>query len=79
MSHPISANRWRALKAQSEASYAVRVDLRELSALCEAALQLTWLREAVREATQYLTIEDEKARFLDLVAKITAHIEGGIS
>lgn len=74
----LPAARWLDLKAKSEASYKVQIDLRELGALCDAALQLTWLREAVREAAQWITIEDEKMRLLGLLKHVTACIEGSI-
>ena len=64
-----------ALQSKANSSYAAHIDLRQLKQLCDAVEQLTWLRAALLDAIQYLTINDEQERFLDLVRPITAHME----
>lgn len=62
--------RWQKLHAQATGSYVVQVDIRELEYLCNAALNLRMLVEAVRLQAKIITVADERNRFLELVADI---------
>lgn len=70
----MEAKKLEQLSAKCDQSYVAHVDLRDLRELCDAALQLTWLRNAIVEAAEHITIFDERKRVLDLLDKVTAHV-----
>jgi hypothetical protein len=55
------------LRSKVESSYVQQIDLRDLESLCQAALDLRRLVDAIREFAPGVTIEPERMRLLELV------------
>lgn len=64
---PMKASRVEALLAMAGESYQVSIDLRELAFLCNSALQLRMLSDAIRILAAKATIRDEGARLVELL------------
>lgn len=73
----MNTDKWNELRAASERSYVTHIDLRDLAYLTEAALNLRMLVDAVRLLAEQITINDERQRFLDLIAGIEV-LEGDL-
>lgn len=61
---------WQELHAKTQRSYVANIDLRDLDALLRSALDLRMLVDAIRLYAKDITILDEGARLLDLIADV---------